>query len=289
MPLDGSPGRLFPSITVRVRRPVDFAPQGVPINEAPRKSLTENKDPQLNKPSNAVRLFIGLLGLTLLFGLAPSVATAGKLPVHVRAATWEGKILLDRTVRTGTTSVPTSRKATCFGGSPSNGSKKIPGATALGALQDAQAAGNKRKPLLITNAFDFGLGLCGLGGAVAEGEQWWDLTHNNRPATLGGEATVLEKNDTVLWYLAESFNEASPDELYLKAPERVKKDRSFRVRVTAFDDKGRKRPVKGARLSVGGETNARGYTRVRIGKKTRFAARADGLIVSNRVVVRIRK
>ena len=289
MPLDESPGRLFPSKTVQVRRPVDFAPHGVPINAAPRKSLTENKDTQLNKSSNAVRLCIGLLGLFMLSGLAPSIAAAEKVPVHVRAVTWQGKILLDRTVRTGTSKVPTSSKATCFGGSPSNGSKKVPGATALGALKDAGAAWKPQRPLLITNAFDFGLGICGIGSAVAEGKEWWELTHNHKPSSLGGEGTMLERNDSVLWYLAKSFNQASPDELFLKAPQRVGKNRSFKVRVTAFNDKGKERPVKGARLSIGGKTNAGGYTRVKLGKMTRFVARADGLIVSNRAVVRVRK
>ncbi len=243
----------------------------------------------MNKPSNAVRLLTGLLGLALISGIAPPAATAAKVPVQVRAVTWQGKILLDRKVRTGTTSVPTSSKASCFGGSPTNGRKSIPGATALGALQDAQAARKPRRPLLITNAFDFGLGICGVGDTVAEGEQWWELTHNHRESSLGGEGTKLEKNDTVLWYLAESFNRTSPDELYLTTPKRVKRGSSFRVRVVAYDDKGSKRPVKGARLSVGGETNVRGYARVKIDRKTRFVARADGLIVSNRAVVRIRK
>ncbi len=243
----------------------------------------------MNGSSTAVRLFLGLLGLILVSGIAPSAAAAGKVPVHVRAVTWEGKIVIDRTVKTGTTSVPTSSKAACFGGSPSNGLKLIPGATALGALQDAQAQRKPRRPLLITNAFDFGLGICGVGGAVAEGEEWWELTHNHKPSSLGGEGTVLEKNDTVLWFLAESFNRASPDELYLKAPKKVRRDSSFRVRVMAFDDQGRKRPVEGARLSIGGRTNAAGYTRVKLKKKTRFVARAEGLIVSNRAVVRIRK
>lgn len=243
----------------------------------------------MNPTSAFCRLCLGLLGLFLLSGIAPSAAAAGKVPVHVRAVTWQGKILIDRTVRTGTTTVPTSSRAACFGGSPSNGSKWVPGATALGALQDAQATRKPRRPLLITNAFDFGLGICGVGGAVAEGEQWWELTHNHKASSLGGEGTRLRKNDTVLWYLAESHNLASPDELYLKAPEKVSKGRSFRVRVMAFDDKGRKRPVRGARLSIGGSTNAGGYARVELRKKTRFVARADGLIVSNRAVVRVRK
>lgn len=234
-----------------------------------------------------------LLGLALPAMLCvPLAATASAdVRVDVRAVTWEGRILLDRTVRTGTTTVPTSARADCFGGSPSNGSKQIPGATALGALHDAQALRKPRRPLLLTNAFDFGLGVCGIGNEVVGGEEWWELSHNHEPSMLGGEGTTLRRGDTVLWYMAKSFNEASPDELFLKAPKKVRKNRKARVRVMAFDGKGRRRPIEGARLSNGDAkpTNARGYTRVRIRKKTRFVARARGLIVSNREVVRIRR
>lgn len=242
------------------------------------------------KKNAAAKLFLGL-AVPVLVGLSLAPSTSAGVPVHVRAVTWEGKILLDRTVKTGTTTVPTRAAATCLGGSPGNGSKEIPGATALGALQDAQAKRRPRRPLLISNAFDFGLGLCGVGNKVAQGEQWWELTHNHRPSTLGGEGTRLRRGDTVLWYLAQSFNLASPDELYLKAPQRVRKGKSFRVRVVAFDDKGRSRPVEGARLSLAGagKTNARGYTRTRIKGKTRLVARAPGLIVSNRALVRVRR
>lgn len=236
------------------------------------------------------RLILGFALLAIL--VLPVVPTASaKVPVHVRAVTWDGRILLDRTVRAGTATVRTSGKATCLGGSPGSGSKRVPGATALGALQQAQAARKPHRPLLISDAFDFGLGVCGVGDAVAEGEQWWELTHNHQPSTLGGEGTRLRKNDSVLWYLAKSYNLPSPDELYLEAPGKVRKKKSFKVRVLAFDDQGRSRPVAGAKLSVAGtgRTDSRGYARVSIGKKTRFVARADGLIVSNRVVVRIRR
>lgn len=240
--------------------------------------------------SSAARLVLGLATAVLLSLSLIPVASA-KVPTHVRAVTWQGKILVDREIRTGTTTVPTSASASCFGGSPSDGTKRIPGATALGALQDAQAASRPRQPLLLTNAFDFGLGLCGVGSAVATGEQFWELTYNHQPSMLGGDATEVERNSTVLWYLSQSFNSSSPDELELRAPKSVRRNARFKVRVIAYNDKGRARPVKGARISLAGTrpTNARGYTTVRIKARSRFAARAQGLIVSNRSTVRIRR
>jgi hypothetical protein len=200
-------------------------------------------------------------------------------------------VLLDRVVRTGTRTVSTSADAGCLGGTPSNGSKRIVGATALGALHDAARLSRPRQPLLISNAFDFGLGVCGVGRASASGEQWWELTHNHKPSMLGGEGTRLKAGDDLLWFLSESYNQTSPDELALRAPRQVVRNRPFAVRVLAYNDRGRARPVKGARLSLRGSapTNAAGYTRIRLGKRSRFAARAPGYIVSNRVVIRVRR
>jgi hypothetical protein len=242
------------------------------------------------KSSSAARLVLGLALLALPAATAPAGA-ADKVPVQVRVVTWQGKIMLDRKVRTGTTNVATSSKAGCLGGSPSDGSKRIPGATALGALYDAARSINSPKRLLLSDAFDFGLGVCGVGGAVASGEQWWELTYNHKPSSLGGEGTTLRRNDTVLWYLSKSYNETSPDELFLKAPERVRRNGSFRVRVLAYNDNGRARPVEGARLSLADSelTGVNGYTRLKVKKKTRIVARATGLIPSNRAVVRIRR
>jgi hypothetical protein len=218
-------------------------------------------------------------------------ASTGKVPVTVRAVTWKGEILFDREVRAGTTRVPTSRRATCLGGTPSNGSVTVPGATALGALQQAAQARKPRLPLLLTNAFDFGLGVCGIGNRVAAGEQWWELTVNHRPSTLGGEGTKLEPGDEVLWYLSETFNETSPDELHLVAPETAVAGRPFTVRVLAYNDRGRPRPVEGARVPVAGSalTDARGETRITLRSSRQLVARATSLIPSGREMVRVVK
>jgi hypothetical protein len=209
----------------------------------------------------------------------------------VRAVTFSGQILIDSTVRTGTVTVPTRSRATCLGGTPSDGSKKIEGPTALGALQTAARLSRRRQPLLISNAFDFGLGLCGVGQSSASGEQWWELTHNHKPSMLGGEGTKLKAGDKVLWFLSETYNLPSPDELALVAPEGTNKNGWARVRVLAYNDAGRSRPVAGATLNVGGTspTNAAGHTQIRLSKMTRIVARADGYIPSNRAVVTVRR
>lgn len=240
--------------------------------------------------SSALRL---ILGLALLIALpaATDARAANNVPVHVRVVNYSGQILIDRVISTGTTVVSTSSRASCLGGSPGNATRKIEGPTALGALHDAARLESPRQSLLISNAFDFGLGLCGVGPSVASGEQWWELTHNHKPSMLGGEATSLKAGDEVLWFLAKSYNLPSPDELVLMAPETSLANRWLNVRVMAFNDAGVRRPVQGAELSLVGAapTNSAGYTRIRLSQTSRFAARADGFIASNRAVVQVRK
>lgn len=231
------------------------------------------------------------LGLSLsLLLLAGPAAAAQKVPATVRVVTWQGKVLYDKKLKTGTTTVKTSGKADCLGGSPSNGRQTVPGATALGILQRASQKAEQLRPLLLSDAFDFGLGLCGIGDSAATGEQWWALKHNHASPSTGGEGTSLRKNDVVLWYLSESYNLPTPEELYLKAPVKVKKKSPTRVRVFAYDDAGKRRPVAGAKVkgADSAPTNSNGYTRVELKKKTRLIARASGLIPSNRVTVKVK-
>jgi hypothetical protein len=232
------------------------------------------------------------LGLSLVLLLVAGPANAAEnVPATVRVVTWQGEVLLDKKLKTGSTTVKTSRKAGCLGGSPSNGRRQIPGATALGILQQASEKAKQIRPLLLSNAFDFGLGVCGIGDAVAGGEQWWVLKHNHASASAGGEGTVLERNDVALWYLSESYNQATPSELYLKAPGVVKKKKSTRVRVLAYDDAGKRRPVKAAKIrgTNARPTDSRGYTTIRLKKKSRLIARSSGLIPSNRAVVKVKR
>lgn len=241
----------------------------------------------MNRPS-AIGLVIGFASAALL-SLSLIPAASANVPVHVRAVTWQGKILVDRTVKTGSTTVPSSSRATCLGGSPSNGRRTIPGATALGALSDAASTGRPRLPLLLSNAFDFGLAVCGVGDSVARGEQWWELSVNHKPSMLGGEGTKLKRGDVVLWFLSKTYNKPSPDELTVRVPRQVKRNRPFSVRVLAYNDQGRVRPIQGARISVSGSrpTNARGYSRIILNSSKVIVARAGKLIPSSRTFVRI--
>jgi hypothetical protein len=223
--------------------------------------------------------------LALLF-LAAAVAAAKGTPAQLRVVAGQ-KVLADMALRTGTTSVPTSPKATCFGAGKggSGRSVRVAGATPLGLLAQAARSTRSLRPLRVTDAFSFGLGLCGVGGRTARGQGFWQLRVDHKATTKGGDSVRLKRGDEVLWYLKASF-EAKDDELWLKAPRRVRAGKRFRVRVFAYDEKGKRRPAAGAKVSgAKGATGKDGRATVVLRRPARLIAREGGAVPSNRATV----
>lgn len=225
------------------------------------------------------------LSLTLAFAAG---ASAFKADLRVVGA--GGKVLAEQTVPTASVSVKTSPKATCFGpGSGGSGdSVQLKGNTAMGLLASGAKTIASLRPLLISDAFDFGLALCGIGGSVAKGSSSWYLKVNHESLEVGGEVAKIKPGDEVLWALVktEAPDFAYPDELALVAPDAVKAGTPFTVRVFAYDGKGRRTPQKGAKVTGAAEpTGADGRTTVTLGKPARLIARAAGEIPSAREAV----
>jgi hypothetical protein len=219
------------------------------------------------------------LALLMLISIT-ATASAKKVEADLRV-TAGGKVLAERTLKTGPASIPTSRRATCFGkGTGGSGKSKGVGApTALGLL--AQAANRTRalSPLRITDAFSFGLGVCGIGGHHATSRLSWYLKVNHENPELGGEAVRLKPGDEVLWALA-AF--PYPDELALQAPRRATAGSPFTVRVLSYDDKGKRRPVTGAGVTgAAAPTDAKGRTTVTLDRPRSLRARHGKDIPSN--------
>lgn len=222
------------------------------------------------------------LAFAFLLCIASSAAASG-VPASLRVIGSGGKILAEKELKTGTTSVPTSPKATCFGKGTGGSGKpvKIPGATALGLLGQAARSTASLRPLLISDAFDFGLALCGIGDEVAKGTSSWYLKVNHKNPEVGGEAVKLKGGDEVLWYLAPSY--PYPDELVLQAPRRVAAGTPFEVRVFAFDDEGHKEPAAGVAVTgATDQTGGDGRATVVLNKPRTLIARGAKLIPSNR-------
>lgn len=212
------------------------------------------------------------LALILALSLAAGAAAKGPL-AELRVVGKGGKVLAEDGFGAATATVKTSPKATCFGPGTGGSGKEVTlkGPTALGMLVQASRFTAALKPLLITDAFDFGLGICGVGGSVASSKASWYLKVNHKNPELGGEMVKVKAGDEVLWALA-SF--PYPDELVLSAPDEASAGEPFAVRVFAYDDKGKRKPAAGAKVTgAANPTGADGRTTVVLSKAANLTAR----------------
>lgn len=220
--------------------------------------------------------------LALSLTLVCAAGAAAKPLAELRVVGKGGKVLAERPVPMAGVSVETSTKATCFGpGSGGSGDDvRIKGTTALGLLASGAKVIAALRPLLISDSFDFGLALCGIGSSVAKGKESWYLKVNHKALEVSGDAAAIKPGDEVLWTLA-SF--PYPDELVLSAPDAVEAGMPFTVRVMAYDGKGKAKPQAGAKVTgAAAPTGADGRTEVTLSKPSRLIARASGEIPSAR-------
>ncbi len=215
-----------------------------------------------------------------------AVAGAKGFGAELRVVGSGGKVLTEKAVTSGTTSVKTSPQATCFGkGTGGSGkSVSIAGNTAMGLLAKASKSTAALRPLLISDSFDFGLALCGVGSGVAKGKASWYLKINHKSLAVSGDAAKIREGDEVLWDLAPSY--PYPDELALVAPATVTAGLPFTVSAYAYDEKGKRKPAAGVKVTgASGVTSAAGKATVVISSPTLLAATKSGLIPSARVGV----
>jgi hypothetical protein len=220
------------------------------------------------------------ISLTLAFAAG---ASAKGFSADLRVVGAGGKVLAEKFVSTADTSVKTSSKAECFGTGTGGSGKSvtIKGNTAMGLLAHASKTTPSLSPLLISDHFDFGLALCGIGSSVAKGKASWYLKINHKSLQVGGDAAKIKPGDEVLWDLAPSF--PYPDELVLEAPNTAKAGQSFKVKVLAYDEKGKSKPAAGVKVTgASAPTDAGGRTTVTLMKPAKLIARGGGDIPSAR-------
>ena len=209
-----------------------------------------------------VPVILGACLLALSF-VASAEAKSKTVPAELRVVDADGKTLAEQTQYTGAVSIKTDPKAECFGpGTGGSGDKaKLDSANALGLIADGGIASRSLKPLSVSDSFDFGLALCGIGKAISPDTGFWYLKQNHTASMTGGDLTLLKKGDDILWYLIEDFNDPTPDELALKAPSRVKSGESITVKVVSYADNGKKTPAEGAEVTGADKpTDAKGKT-----------------------------
>jgi len=224
--------------------------------------------------------------LALIAVLSFAAPALAKGPVaDLRVVGKVGKVLGETSLVAKTASIVASPKANCFGAGTggSGDTVTVKGANALSLLIGAAKSTASLKPLLITDAFDFGLGICGIGGSVASKSLSWYLKVNHKNPELGGESAKVKAGDEVLWALA-AF--PYPAELSLSAPDQVMPGKPFQVRVYSYDDEGKRKPAAGATVSgASGPTDGSGRATVTLAKPATLIARHGKDIPSNREAV----
>ena len=210
----------------------------------------------------AVPALLGACALALaLASTVTAPAEARSTAADIRVVDAGDRTLAEGTQLSGPVSLRTSRKANCFGPGTGGSGKRaaIPAASALAQLANAAAVDSDLSPVGITDYFDFGLGICRIGRAVAPMSGYWYLKVDHRASFAGADQTTVHRGDEVLWYLITDYEDPIPDELGLKAPSRAEPGVPFEVRVTSYADGGEASPAAGATV-----TGARGRTTVRL-------------------------
>lgn len=219
--------------------------------------------------------------LILLLSVVAPASAKGPI-ADLRVVGGGGTVLAEDSFGAATASVKTSPQATCFGAGTGGSGKTVTvkGPTALGMLIQAAKFTSPLQPLLITDAFDFGLGLCGVGGHKTTKKVSWYLKLNHVNPELGGEMVKVKAGDEVLWALA-SF--PYPAELALEAPDKAMSGDPFEVRVFSYNDKGKRKPAAGVTVTgADAPTAADGRTTVELSGPRRLIARHGKDIPSNR-------
>jgi Ca2+-binding RTX toxin-like protein len=222
-------------------------------------------------------------------------ASAGaSVPVELRVVDSAGAILAEQTQYTDSVALKTDPKAKCFGeGTGGSGDRVgIPGKTALGSVVDGQIADRDLKPVSVTDAFDFGLGVCGIGDAVSSQSGFWYLKQDHVVSMTGGDQTKVKRGDAILWYLDPDFSDAPPSELELVIPPRSDSSLPFEAQVFEYADDGTRSPAAGVTVSGAAEpTGADGTTQVTVESRNEEvqeleAARAGSISDAARICVR---
>ncbi len=218
--------------------------------------------------------------LVLCLALAVT-ASASATTATLRVVGKGNVVLAEQQLKSANIKVKTSPKATCLGAGTGGSGKAVAlkGNTALGLLADGAKTIKQLAPLSLTDHFSFGLGLCGVGKSVAKGKSSWYLKIDHKGAKVGGEKAKIKTGDEVLWDLAPSY--PYPEELVLIAPQQASAGVPFAVHVYAYNEKGKRKPMKGATVTgATGPTDASGKVMVTLTEPTLLSAAIGDAIPS---------
>ncbi len=201
------------------------------------------------KPSLLLRGAAALAAATAAIATAAAPAPAASTVAQLRVEAPGTVLEPGAAYATDGASIRTDPGADCFGPGTggSGGRASVPGATALGLVDDGAAVNTLLRPISVSDHFGFGLAICGIGGEEAGGSASWYLKVNHVGAQVGGDQFQLDRRDRVLWFLAPGF--PYPDELALAAPANARPGVPFGVHVSAYADDGKGSTAAGASVA----------------------------------------
>jgi hypothetical protein len=188
----------------------------------------------------AVVIATALLLFTAAAPAAPTTAT-----VRVEGST--STVFEERAFATDTRTVPVGG---CSGGATR---LEIPGATALGILDDAANAGGFAYDTQSFMPGQGGVFVCSIAGETGTSNTFWLYKVNNASPEVGAGVFALSPGDRVLWYFTGDFNARTLD---LVGPVRATTGETVSVQVTAYDSAGQGLPATGATVSATGPAGA---------------------------------
>jgi hypothetical protein len=189
------------------------------------------------------------------FLLLPAGAAAASVTASLRVEANGKPLAPGETYVTDSATLSTDVSPACAG---SGKRVAVKGPTALGLVRDASGSVPTVRPLQVSDKFDFGLLVCGIGGVMSSDSAFWLYKVNHVAPEVGADQYALKAGDNVLWYFQDATTGANAgDELAIAAPARARTGRAFEVTVVRYDFGGVRRPADGARvLWRGGEATA---------------------------------
>ena len=188
--------------------------------------------------------------------LAAPQAVAATVPAELRVEATGGQDLTHGwTYFSDSATLLTDTSEPC-GGKGQN--VTLEGANGLSIVEHARRHNDRLDPLRVSDKFDFGLLVCGIGSFTASDSRFWTYKVNHVAPEVGAEQYPLKPGDDVLWSLQDiETGENTGNELELVAPTTVEQGEPFEVTVNQYDFSGQKSPAVGA--AVGGKlTDAQG-------------------------------
>ena len=150
-------------------------------------------------------------------------------------------------------SYTTSQTEACGG---SGESSAITGPSALGLLLQASGYTSRLDPVQISDQFEFGPFVCGVGSYTSSDSAFWLYKVDHVAPEVGADKFAIDgSQEQVLWYLADTATGANTgNELFLSIGDRfVEAGTPVEVTVLEYDANGDPTPAAGVRILGAGD------------------------------------